>query len=100
MSTRPAIDRYGLLDKSSHLNYENRIDKLVREYQIAVETQQIVGDKLAECARNEGVNRWVNCRELSARYFELCDDRFHGMLLPAVSEDLNRQRIMKTTLKK
>lgn len=39
-------------------------------------------EQLNECALREGVNSYVNCRELRLRYFELCKDRFHGMPAP------------------
>ena len=57
-------------------------EKLVREYQIAVEGMDVIRERLAHCARTEGVNQFENCKELRLKYFDLCNDRFHGMIFP------------------
>lgn len=89
-------ERPGMMDRSSIFNFNKRLDVLSREYQIAIETQSYIGEKLAECVRTEGVNQYVNCRDLSLRYKELCEDRFHGMIFPPEvdAEKISRVRIM------
>ena len=64
--------------------YEQSVlnEKLTREYQIAVEGMDIIRDRLAHCVRTEGVNQFENCKELRLKYFDLCNDRFHGMIFP------------------
>jgi len=80
---------------SSVYEYNQKLDVLSREYEIALQTQQIVGDKLAECFRQEGVNQFVNCRELALRYSELVNDKYHGMLLPPDHFEINREKPFK-----
>jgi hypothetical protein len=88
-------DPYKMMDYSSLFNFNKRLGELAREYEIAVQTQQIVGDRLAECFRVEGVNQFVNCRELALQYNELCNDRYHGMIFPPGTREelMNRKRI-------
>ena len=47
--------------------------------------------KLKHCVRTETVNQFVNCRELREKYFDLCKDRYHGMIFPEGKEPTNRQ---------
>lgn len=75
-------NRYNLRDYSTPYNYHFRNDQLVREYQIAIENMNLVRRELSECVRNETVNQFVYCRDLREKYFALCQDRYHGMLLP------------------
>ncbi len=75
-------NRYNLRDYSTPYNYHFRNDQLVREYQIAIENMNLVRRELSECVRNETVNQFVYCRDLREKYYALCQDRYHGMLLP------------------
>lgn len=68
------------------------MDALVKEYHIAIERQLIAHDRLAECNRSEGVNQFVNCRDLALKYLELSEDKYHGMKFPPGVE-VNRNRI-------
>ena len=77
-------------DTSSGYNYNIRQDQLVRENQIAVENMQLVRERLAHCARTEGVNQFSNCKELREKYLVLCRDRFKGMVFPPNAQPLNR----------
>lgn len=83
----------GIADKSSIYNYYVRIEELAREYQIGVESQLLAGQKLAECNRREGVNQFVNCRDLALKYKALCEDQYHGMIFPESAKEINRKRI-------
>jgi hypothetical protein len=74
----------------SPYDHNVRQEKLVREYQIAIENMDIIRERLAECVRTEHVNQFVNCKELREKYWTLCKDRYHGMLFPADSEPKNR----------
>ena len=87
--------KYGVQgDAATVLERRKRLEQLTREYQIAVETQLIVADRLAECARREGVNKWVNCRDLMLRYNDLINDRLHGMIKPPDAPEINRKRVL------
>ena len=84
-------------------NYENfrhnlspydqklRSDKLAREYQIAVEYMHVIRERLSDCVRTETVNQFTACKDLREKYFALCADRYHGMLVPPGEEPVNRQ---------
>ena len=89
-------ERPGLMDRSSVYNYNVRLEQLAREYQVAVETQLIIGEKLSECARTEGVNQHINCKDLKLKYLELSNDRFHGMIFPSDVDVGNRKRILSS----
>ena len=77
-------------DSSSPFNFNVRNEQLIREYQVAVEGMKLVRERLAHCARTEGANQFVNCKELREQYLALCNDRFKGMVFPEDSQPLNR----------
>ena len=60
------------IDRSSANAFHERNEVLAREYMVAVEGMHIIGEKLAHCFRSEGVNHYVNCRELREKYASLC----------------------------
>ena len=70
--------------------YNARNEAVVREYQIAIEGMRLVRERLADCVRHEGVNQFVNCKELREQYWALCNDRYRGMVFPEGSEPKNR----------
>ena len=78
-------------DHSNPVAYNERREALVREKQIAIEYQNVVRERLADCARKEGVNQFVNCKELREQYLALCTDRFNGMIFPPDAQPLNRK---------
>ena len=84
-------DKDTLKDYSSPYNFHVRNDKLIREYQISLENMNLIRKDLAHCIRTEGVNQFVNCEELRMQYFELCQDRFRGMIMPPDTKPVNRQ---------
>ncbi|PVU93974.1 hypothetical protein BB561_002905 [Smittium simulii] len=45
-------------------------DKIVREQWIKLMETRILREKLEECYQSEGVNHFVNCRELALRYLD------------------------------
>ena len=67
-----------------------RSEAVVREYQIAIEGMHLVRERLADCVRHEGVNQFVNCKELREQYWALCNDRYRGMVFPEGAEPKNR----------
>lgn len=77
-------------DRSNPVNFNIRNEQLVREYQIAIEGMGLVRERLAHCARTEGVNQVVNCKELREQYYALCQDRFRGMVFPEDAQPDNR----------
>lgn len=76
--------------RTSPYEYIVRQEQLTREYQIALEQMGIVRENLAECVREEGINHFVNCKELREKYWVLCNDRFRGMVFPEGQEPTNR----------
>eukprot|EP01040_Poterioochromonas_malhamensis_P006575 gene6574-7079_t len=72
--------------------YEYKIQQeaLAREYQIAIAEMNLLHDELADCARRENVNQFVNCKELREKYWTLCKDRYRGMIFPEGLEPSNR----------
>jgi len=74
---------------SPHEYYAQQ-DKLVREYQISLEAMGLLRKKLAKCVRTETVNQFTHCKELRERYFQLCTDRYRGMVFPVGQEPLSR----------
>lgn len=84
-------DKTNLKDYSSPANFHLRNDQLVREYQISLENMHLIRRDLSECVRSEGVNQFVNCRELREKYWALCQDRFRGMVMPPDAKDINRE---------
>jgi len=83
-------DQPSFKDRSDVYAFNVRNEQMIREYQIAIENQAIIRERLAHCARTEGVNQYVACKELREKYMEICNDRFKGMLFPEGSEPLNR----------
>ena len=79
------------LDRSSPFAFHVRREALAREYQVAIEGQKLVRERLAECFRVEGVNQFVNCKDLRLQYMALCNDRFHGMIFPEDAQPNNRK---------
>lgn len=63
----------------------------MKEHYIANAHQQLARERLAECVRSEGVNQFVNCKELREKYTELCRDRYHGQLFAEGFEPKSRQ---------
>jgi hypothetical protein len=84
-------NRLKLKDYSSPYNFHVRQEHLTREYQIALENMSMLRDELGHCVRTEGVNQFVNCKELRQKYFDLCQDKYRGMLMPPGARDFNRQ---------
>lgn len=78
-------------DYSTPYNFHLRNDQLVREYQVSLENMALIRRELSECVRTETVNQFVNCKDLREKYFELCQDRFRGMIMPPDSKPMNRQ---------
>lgn len=76
--------------RDSPAEYHSRRETMVREYQIGLERQKIIRERLAHCFRTEGVNQFINCKELRDQYMELTNDRYHGMIFPADSQPINR----------
>lgn len=77
-------------DRSNVINFVERNQQMVREYQIAIEGMNLVRERLADCVRREGVNQMTGCKELREQYFALCEDRFRGMIFPEGAEPTNR----------
>ena len=90
------------LDRSSVNAYHERNEMMAREYMVAVESMHLVGERLAHCFRTEGVNHYVNCKDLREKYAGLCKDRFRGMILPPDSQPVNRKQfiVVEATQKK
>lgn len=84
-------DQPSFKDRSSLYDFNVRNENLVREHQIAIENMGLVRERLAHCARTEGVNQFVNCKELREKYFALCNDRFNGMIFPENAQPISRQ---------
>ena len=78
------------LDRTTPIDFYERNEKMAREIAIANEGMNILKEKLAHCFRTEGVNHYVNCKDLREKYFVLCKDRFKGMVLPAGTDPENR----------
>ena len=84
--------------RDSPTEYHIRRETMTREFQIGLERQKIIRERLAHCFRTEGVNQFINCKELRDQYMELTNDRYHGMIFPADSQPINREipgRIMR-----
>jgi hypothetical protein len=77
-------------DYSSSLTFYSRNEQLVRENLIAIEWMNIVRERLAHCARSEGLNQFVNCKELREQYMDIVNDRYKGAIFPEGCEPLNR----------
>ena len=91
MEDEPATPQPSFLDRSSPFAFHVRKEALTREFQIAIEGQKLVRDRLAECFRTEGVNQFVECKELRLQYMALCNDRFKGMVFPEDAQPNNRR---------
>ena len=72
-------------------DYNIKSQSYVREYQISLENMAIVRERLADCVRTETVNQFTNCKELREKYFELCNDRYRGMIFPEGAQPTNRE---------
>ena len=79
------------MDRRSPFEFHVRREALAREYLVALEGQRLVRERLAECFRTEGVNQFVNCKELRIQYMTLCADRFKGMVFPEDAQPNNRR---------
>jgi hypothetical protein len=77
-------------DRSSVFGFHSRNEQLVRENEIAVQWMNIVRERLAHCSRTEGLNQFVNCKDLRESYMEIVNDRYHGAIFPEGCEPLNR----------
>lgn len=77
-------------DRSSVLAFHSRNEQIVREKEIAIQWMNIVRERLAHCARTEGLNQFVNCKELRESYMEIVNDRYKGAIFPEGCEPLNR----------
>jgi len=91
MSDNNNYDKYNLKDRSTPFNFHLRNDQLIREYQIGLEEMSLVRREFAHCNRTEGVNHFVNCKELREQYAALCLDRFRGMVMPPDSLPMDRR---------
>jgi hypothetical protein len=86
------VGDYSRMKKNlSPYDYQVRQEKLVREYQISVESMKLVRDRLDTCVRTETVNQFVNCRDLREKYFALCQDNYNGMIFPEDAGKVNRK---------
>lgn len=83
-------ERLNLQDKSSTYAYYIRQDQLAKEYQIGIESVNLLREDLRNCIRSEGVNQFVNCKELREKYAAVCKDNFHGMIFPEGLEPKTR----------
>jgi hypothetical protein len=79
------------MSHSSPADFYKQKEDTIREQQIAFATMKLTGEKLAECFRTEGMNSFVNCRDLREKYWALCNDRYRGMIFPPDEEPANRQ---------
>jgi hypothetical protein len=77
-------------DYSSVFGFHSRNEQLVRENLIAIQWLNIVRERLAHCARTEGLNQFVNCKELREQYMDIVNDRYKGAIFPEGCEPLNR----------
>lgn len=75
----------------SPYDYHTKSEQLVREYQISLESMALVRQRLADCARTEAVNQFVNCKELREKYAALCKDNYRGMVMPPDFEPTSRE---------
>lgn len=78
------------LKAESAYEYYKIKDTRIREYVIALESMHLLRDDLSECVRKNSVNQFTKCRELREQYFELCLDRYRGMIFPEGKEPTNR----------
>lgn len=78
------------------MNLDNVVDhyemknKYAREYHVAAESMSLLREELKDCVRTEGINQFVNCKDLREKYFALCMDRYKGMIFPEGKEPLDR----------
>ena len=79
--------RQGLAPYEYHCKRE--VD--LKEHYIAVAKQTLVRERLSRCVKTEGVNQFVNCKELREQYAEICRDRYHGQLFAEGFEPASRQ---------
>ncbi len=84
-----------LLDRSSPMAYVIRQEQLAKERQIATQTQLILRDQYEHCVRQEGVNQFINCKDIRNKYLKMQQDIQGGMLLPPDDE---RRTIAKKPL--
>lgn len=70
------------------LHCKREID--MKEHYIANAHQQLLREKLSECVRSEGVNQFVNCKDLREKYAEICRDRYRGQLFAEGFEPKSR----------
>lgn len=77
-------------DRSSVLAFHVRNEQLVRENEIAIQYQNIVRERLAHCARTEGLNQFIGCKDLREQYLAIVQDRYKGAIFPEGCEPLNR----------
>lgn len=69
--------------------YEKR-QNIIKEMVVAIEHKNIIREQLAQCARDETVNQFRNCRELVEKYMAIQKDKYHGMIFPEGEEPKNR----------
>lgn len=65
---------------------------MTKEKAIANETHRLLKEKLETCFREEGVNFFINCKDIREKYLKVQQDFHKGMVLPA---DENRQAAPK-----
>lgn len=75
----------------SPYDYHCKREVDMKEHYIAIAHQQLLRERLAVCVRSEGVNQFVNCKELREKYAEVCRDRYHGQLFAEGDEPAHRQ---------
>jgi hypothetical protein len=63
--------------------YHDMIEKMTREQAVGNARKRAIGKQLKDCIHTNGVNQFVECRELREKYWTFCvDDRFTGALFP------------------
>lgn len=63
----------------------------IREYAIANARMKLIRERMEECVRTEGVNRFLNCKELREQYYELVVDKYNGMIFPPGEQPVSRK---------
>ncbi|CAM9398188.1 unnamed protein product [Choristocarpus tenellus] len=69
-------------DKSDPVAWMKSKEQAVREEMIAKERFNLLRLKIVDCYRKEGVNHYVNCKELTTKYAALMKSKTYGVLKP------------------
>ncbi|CAM9461151.1 unnamed protein product [Discosporangium mesarthrocarpum] len=79
----PHVD---LSDRSDPVAWAKSRQQAVREKIIAKERVNLLRLKVVDCYRKEGVNHYVNCKELTTKYLSLIQGKKYGTLKPAAGD--------------